>query len=109
MKTFRLFAATLQLTVAPIIQINSGDGEPYGVVIKKSTIPEIQEHVTKDFFAEFPDAITFGEIKTDFRSKKNQQSKWGKYNEVDVQMPAPVNHECCGGRNPKSTQQEGSM
>ncbi|KAL5329505.1 hypothetical protein ACEPPN_003019 [Leptodophora sp. 'Broadleaf-Isolate-01'] len=73
-----------------LVKIDSSGDEPYGLIIKKSTIPEIQEHVTKDFLAKFPDTITFDEIKSGFWSQKNKQSKWGKYFEVDVKVPSLV-------------------
>ncbi|PVH74629.1 hypothetical protein DL98DRAFT_575560 [Cadophora sp. DSE1049] len=64
--------------------------EPYGLTIKKSTVSDIQGHVTQDFLTKFPETITFSQVTTDFNSQKLKQSPWGKYNEVDVKIPALV-------------------
>lgn len=78
------------LTPHTIPSSTDNSDEPYGLTIKKSTLADIQEHVTKDFLAKFPEAIAFQQSNADFRSQKNRQSTKGRYNEVDVKIPALV-------------------
>ncbi|KAK0130098.1 hypothetical protein ONS96_000633 [Cadophora gregata f. sp. sojae] len=69
---------------------DDGTEEPYGLTIKKSTEADIQAHVTQDFLSKLPSNITFTDSIFDFMSQKNKQSPKGKYNEVDVKIPAVV-------------------